>query len=31
VNGTYTPVAGAVSPYTVPKTGTAMFYRAASQ
>ena len=31
VNGTYAPVAGAVSPYTVPKTGAAMFYRAASQ
>ncbi|MHB1306053.1 MAG: PA14 domain-containing protein [Limisphaerales bacterium] len=31
VNGTYAPVAGAVSPYTAPKTGAAMFYRAASQ
>ena len=31
VNGTYGPVAGATSPYTVPKTGGAMFYRAASQ
>ncbi len=31
VKGTYAPVAGAVSPYTVPKTGAAMFYRAASQ
>jgi hypothetical protein len=31
VNGTYAPVAGATSPYTVPKTGTAMFYRTASQ
>ena len=31
VKGTYAPVAGATSPYTVPKTGTAMFYRTASQ
>jgi len=31
VNGTYAPVAGAVSPYTVNKTGSAQFYRAASQ
>lgn len=31
VNGTYAPVAGATSPYTVPKTGPAMFYRTASQ
>ena len=31
VNGTYAPVAGATSPYTVPKTGTAMFYRTSSQ
>jgi hypothetical protein len=30
VNGTYAPVAGATSPYTIPKTGTATFYRAAS-
>lgn len=31
VDGTYAPVAGAVSPYTVTKTGAAQFYRAASQ
>jgi len=31
VNGTYAPVAGATSPYTAPRTGTAMFYRTASQ
>jgi hypothetical protein len=31
VDGTYTPVAGATSPYTVPKTGSAMFYQSASQ
>lgn len=31
VDGTYAPVAGATSPYTVPKTGTAMFYRTSSQ
>ena len=31
VNGTYAPVAGATSPYTIPRTGTAMFYRTASQ
>lgn len=31
VNGTYAPVAGAVSPYTVTKTGAAQFYRTASQ
>lgn len=28
VNGTYTPVSGATSPYTVPTTGAAGFYRA---
>lgn len=28
VNGTYTPVAGATSPYIVPTTGAAMFFRA---
>ncbi|MHB1309425.1 MAG: LamG domain-containing protein, partial [Limisphaerales bacterium] len=28
VNGGYAPVAGAASPYTAPKTGAAMFYRA---
>jgi len=28
VNGTYTPVAGAVSPYTVPANTTIQFYRA---
>ncbi|MHB9006930.1 MAG: PA14 domain-containing protein, partial [Limisphaerales bacterium] len=28
VNTGYAPVAGAASPYTVPKTGAAMFYRA---
>jgi len=31
VNGTYAPVAGAVSPYTVTKTGSAQFYRTAGQ
>ena len=31
VNGTYSAVTGATSPYTVPKTGAAMFYRAQSQ
>ncbi len=30
-DGTYAPVSGATSPYTVPKTGAAMFYRTASQ
>jgi hypothetical protein len=27
VNGTYTPVTGATSPYTVSATGKSMFYR----
>jgi hypothetical protein len=31
VDGTFTPVAGATSPYTIPTTGAAMFYRTASQ
>jgi len=31
IDGTFTPVAGATSPYTVPKTGAGTFYRTASQ
>jgi hypothetical protein len=31
VDGSYTPVTGATSPYTVPKTGPARFYRTSSQ
>jgi hypothetical protein len=31
VDGQYAPVAAATSPYTVPKTGSAMFYRTSSQ
>ena len=31
VNGTYSAVTGASSPYTVPKTGSAKFYRAAGE
>ena len=31
VDGSFTPVAGATSPYTIPTTGAAMFYRTASQ
>ncbi len=31
INGAFTPVAGAISPYPVPRTGAGMFYRTASQ